>query len=540
MEKIKEKVKKLNPDKVFEIFLEKFDTNKRIAFFTVLIIGIITHITMITEMIMSQDGLWNSIQYYRPGNWELTLGRWGIALIERFNFFMAIPTVCTISCILCMAVVAVLLIDIFQLKSKISIIFTSSILVLTPTFTATIIYIYTALAYCANFLIATLIVWFIYRFKYKKIGYVLATLCFTLVISIYQSYVGVTFGLCIMITILELIKNEKKLKEIFIQLVKIAIIVLIGAILYFIITKILVVKYNLNFANYKNFNDNLSVNMIIGNLGNAIKSAYKDFFEFFLGDSIVHNSNYRRELFYGAFFIASTIITIIAISSIKEKEKSKKIIRCILTCLFVFVIPLALNSVDLIIVNYKTYALTSPQMILIVPFIFAIFEYVDKGILLKWIAIISCLYALVTYYIAINTTYAAMKLSYNQAYSTTVRILDRIETTEGYRKDLPILFGGIIGNDNYPRRSTLYNYTIGSITINPVFHDTYHGAAGTWVKFIQIFFGLNLDLCNEQEYYSIVKSEEYKQMGCFPEENSVKIINSIVVVKFYDEVKLPY
>ena len=40
---------------------------------------------------------------------------------------------------------------IFDLKNKVSIIFTSLILVLTPTLTATLLYIYTSFAYCFNF-----------------------------------------------------------------------------------------------------------------------------------------------------------------------------------------------------------------------------------------------------------------------------------------------------------------------------------------------------------------------------------------------------
>ena len=137
MEKEKKKIKILTPDEAFEKFLNWFDSNKKMAFFVALIVGIISHITMITETIMSQDGLWNSMEYFRPGEWEVSLGRWGIEIIERATQFIAIPTINTIFCILMMAITAVFVVDLLDLKSKTSIVITSLAFVLTPTLVAT-------------------------------------------------------------------------------------------------------------------------------------------------------------------------------------------------------------------------------------------------------------------------------------------------------------------------------------------------------------------------------------------------------------------
>ena len=55
------KIKIITPESALEKFLKWFDKNKRLAFIIVILVGIITHITMITETIMSQDGLWNRL-----------------------------------------------------------------------------------------------------------------------------------------------------------------------------------------------------------------------------------------------------------------------------------------------------------------------------------------------------------------------------------------------------------------------------------------------------------------------------------------------
>ncbi len=533
------KIKIITPESALEKFLKWFDKNKRLAFIIVILVGIITHITMITETIMSQDGLWNSIDYSRPGAWEKTLGRWGIELIERFNYFISIPTVSTISCILVLAISAVLITDLFDFKSKISVIFTSLILVLTPTLTVTLIYIYTSFAYCFNFLISTLVVWFIYKFKYKKLGIFLSSLCFMLSLSIYQSYIGVSIGLCVMISIIHLLKNEKTIKEILINILKTASSVIIGGILYYIATMIILNISNLELSAYKGA-QNISILGILAGLKTTILQTYKDFFTFFLGDTIIYNTNYRRELMYFVFFIVMAVSSIVALVSIKEDNKKLKVIRILLSVLFLILIPLALNIIDILIVGTQMYSLTTVQMILIIPFSFAIFEIINKGIILKWVAILSCVVIMGTYYIADNTSYAALKLTYNQAYSTIMRVMDRIETTEGYYKGYPIVFGGIIGNDNYPRNSALYTYTVDSIFRAPAFHGTYSGAIGTWAKFIRIFYGLDVPLASAEKYAEIVTSDEFKQMGIFPDEDSVKVIDGHMVVKFMEEPWLPF
>ena len=535
----KKKFKITSPEEALTKFLNWFDSKKQLAFLVTLIVGIITHITMITETIMSQDGLWNSMDYYRPGAWEATLGRWGIVIIERINYFIAIPTISTITCIILMAISAVFIVDLFNFKSKISVIAVSLILVLTPTLTVTLLYIYTSVAYCFNFLISVLVIWFLYKFKYKKIGFALSTICFMFSLSIYQSYIGVSIGLCAMLTMLDLLKSEKSVKEILFDVLKAVISVLIGAVLYYIATMIILNVLNLELSNYKG-SQSISITQIIFNLPTTIIQSYKDFFEFFLGDKIIYNTNFRREIINGVFLILFGIALIIAISKIKDENRKMKIIRIILSSLCILVLPICLNIIVVLIVGTAMYSLTTVQMILIIPLAFSIFEIIDGFEIVKWGAIFTCIAIFGTYYLTDNASYAALKLTYNQAYSTTIRIMDRVENTEGYVFGMPMLFGGIIGDYNFVRTSYLYNFVAEPIVRNPTFHGTYSGSVGTWTKFIKVFLGLDVPACSAEDYNRIVQSDEYKNMNNFPYENSTKVIDGIMVVRLIDSPDLAY
>lgn len=530
------KEKLLSPDEIFEKFLKWFDSNKRLAFLTVIILGFITHITMITETIMSQDGLWNSMKYSSAGDWELTLGRWGIPLVEFFNYYLKIPTIATISCIITMAITAIFLVEIFDFKSKISIIITSSILILTPTFTATMLYVYTSFSYCFNFLIAVLAIWFLYKFKNKKLGFIFSSLCVMFCFSIYQSYIGITIGLCLILTIINLIDEKSNVKNIVFDVLKTAGAVIVGGILYYIVTNILLKISGFELSAYKNTNS-VGIADIFLNLKNSIIQTYKDFGIFFMGDSVIYNANYKRDILYFIFFVLFAIMLCIKTLKIKTEKAS----RFILTAISFLFLPIVLNIADVLVPQTKIYILTAVQMILIIPFVFAIMESIDKKYILKYGVILCTFVILITYYFSAHTSYTALKLTYNQAIATTIRIMDRIETTPGYDKDMQIIFGGIVGNNNFPRTSNLYGFTIGESANNVVFHGTYGGQNGTWENYLKVFLGLDVKFCEDEVYREIVTGDVYRnEMDVFPAENSIKIIDNIIVVKLSEEPPLPF
>ena len=528
-------------DEFGSMFKSWFDRDKIIAFITCLILGIITHILMITSTIMSQDGLWNSIRFAKPGDWETTLGRWGIMIVEKLNFYLAIPSITTISCIFVMAVVSAFIVDLFGLKKKSHIVLTSAALAVAPTLTITMLYIYTALAYSMNFLLAVLVIWFIYRFKYKKIGYILAAICFILSLGIYQSYIGVTIGLCIMLEIIALIRNEKDFKKSFIDIVKSAIIVVVAATAYYLFTNFILSLKKLELSSYNGANETNIYIMFLG-LKNTLITTYKDFALFFLGNKIVYNKVYSRDIAYFLFFMITAIfglIKLINIGECKDMMTKDKALKIALIIFLLVCLPIGLNIIDIIAVNTEIYALTAAQLILVIPFCLAIIESEERLPILRICSILCVTFIVFTYFISDNVTYTVKKLTYNQAYSTTSRIIDRIENLQGYDKNLPVMIAGIVGNDNYPRTNDLYNYSLCDISNSTVFHFTYGGMVETWRNFIKIFFGLDIPMCDENTFYRISQSPEFRSMGVFPAPNSVQIVHGIVVVKLHENPPLP-
>ena len=518
---------------------EWFDSKKKLAFITALIVGILTHITFITEMIMSQDGLWNSMDYSVPTAWELALGRWGIFLADKVVNYLAIPNITAVVGILLTAISATLIVDLLKLKNKITIFLSAAALAVSPCLAATLLYVYTSVAYCVAMLLSVITVCLIFSKKRKALGFILAIITFTISLGVYQSYIGVTIGLTVIRLIRDLYDKEIKIRWFFIHGIMMVLVVIIGGVLYSHITNKVLENEHTNLASYKGL-ETISIQNTIDSLPKSIPNIYEDFRNFYLSDEILKNTNYSRQEFYKIMFIATIILELIAIISNKIWKNP---FRVLFIAIMTVILPIALNAVELLATETRAYLLTAAQLILIIPFAALICELAgNKGtFIFKWASIISIFLILFTYYLADNTSYMVLKLRYEQAYSTTIRIMDRIEQAEGYSPEKPLMFAGIINDNNrqFLPAHKLSEYTLGAMFTNPVFHGSYSGMEGTWTKYINTFMGLNVQFCNNTSYNDVVNSDAFKEMNIFPEENSVKEIYGVMVVKLSNDPVTP-
>lgn len=537
------KCKLKSPEEVFDFFKMYFTKERINIFILTFILGIIAHFLLLSNLIFSQDGLLH-ILHYSAGGYEASLGRWGIDLFDSIRFNIAIPFLTTLISILIMSFISNFLIDIFEIKNRIFKIFTVLAMVLSPCLCMTLLYVYTADVYFYSMFFAVFTVYAFYKIKNKKLGTFIGILSFILTLSTYQSYIGITISLILMLAIRKIITQEKStikvVKDLFIK----ALILIFSAILYLIITKILLDIWNLEMSTYGGVN-NISLNTIIISFITSIKNAYLGFIKYFFADGIILNRTYKREKLYLIFFIISILASILLFWEKYKKENNKKdlIIRYLISMLFIVCLPLALNIVLVIAPGNEIYYLTATQMFLVIPFLLSIFELIEnKNVLtniLHWGLVIILAIIMVTYFISIIVTYQTAELTYNQAQSIANRILDRMEEYPGYRSGMNKLFAGVIDDLNFPKTLDIYNFAVTNSLKGSIFHGTYMGQEGTWRNFINTFCGTDISFCKDYEYYTIINTEEFKQMDIFPGENSVKMINDVMVVKFTDNPSLP-
>ena len=540
---MRENIKKIvkSPEEVLENVKKYFTKDRKFVFLLSFILGIITHFILLSNLIFSQDGLLNGI-HYTAGNYEASLGRWGINIFDSIRNNIAFPFITTMISIIILGFVNILLIDLFEIKGKIFQILTIFALVVSPSLCMTLLYVYTADVYFYSLFFSVLTVYSMYKIKNKKIAFFIGMISFVLMLATYQSYMGVTVGLIIMLEIKNLLTDKSCLNTL-IDLLKKLIILAVYVVIYYIITLLILKINNLTMSTYGGLNG-IGIVSIFSSLNLSVKNAYLAFIKYFFADGVILNRTWNRHNLYIYFFIIYALIMLILfLKGIHKKGKKEFISKFIFACILIFILPIALNLVVIAAPGNEIYYLTSTQMTLIFPFVFIIVQLLDENEIfakiLKWGITIITIIILMTYFLSIIVTYETTELSYNQAKNIVERVVLRMEDCPGYHAGMKNLFAGIIDDVNFPKTMDIYNYTVANSLRASLFHATYWGHEATWRNFYNLFLGMNIEYCNDYEYFTIINSDEFKEMDIFPGKNSVKIINDIMVVKFTDNPENP-
>ena len=532
-----------SPEYVLEKVKKYFTKERKTIFLWTINLGIITHFLLLTNLIMSQDGLLMGI-HYTAGLYEASLGRWGIDIIDSIRNNIAIPFITTLISIFIMGFINILLIELFEIKSPIFKFFTILSVVASPGLCMTLLYVYTADAYLFAMLFSVFSAYSLYKIKPKKLSITLSIISFVLALSIYQSYMGITVGLIAMISVKKLLTKDNQLIEVIKDIALKALIIFISALIYFILTKIILKIKGIQMSGYGGL-DKISPLTILSTIIPSITTAYISFLKYYFADGIIFNRIWERDRFYLYFFaLFGLSIIILFIKKVMNSESKKDtFLKFILAGIIICLLPIALNLVVILAPGNEIYYLTSTQMMLMFPFVFTIFELMNNQEtitnIIKWgISGISVI-LLSSYVLTCIVTYQTLELSYNQAKSMLNRVIEEMEECENYEYDMPVLFAGIIDDFNFTKTLDLYEYSINNILKISIFHGTYQGLQGTWSNFSNLFLGKDLNFCDDYQYYTIVNSDEFKQMSTFPGKDSIKIISGIMVVKFTDQPQLP-
>lgn len=101
------------------------------------------------------------------------------------------------------------------------------------------------------------------------------------------------------------------------------------------------------------------------------------------------------------------------------------------------------------------------------------------------------------------------------------------------------MIAGILSDENFKRDAAYQAYTLNDIVTGPIFHSSYAGGQECWRKFMLLYLGEDLHFCEPLKYLEVVSSDEFKNMNIYPNENSVQIIDGVMVVKMTDNPPIP-
>lgn len=486
------------------------------GFLATWILGLLAHAYRFFNFLPTWDSMFN----FKGTGATFYSGRCFLGFFSGLSSEYDMPWVNGALSLFYISIVVVLLIDMFQVKSRLSCILVAGLIVSFPTTTSTFAYMFTADGYMAAFLLSVLGVYLTYKIKH---GIWAGIVCIGLSMGTYQAYISVTLVVIMMIVIMDMMFEGKSFKQMFLDDWKYLILVLGGAIFYKVVDSIINAYYGITLTSYQG----------IGSMGILTLGQYKQALHktlscladlWYLKTGIQEANHYAYANLIVILFVAATTVFLVI-----KNRVYKDIPGVIVTFLAAGLLPVVAFAVNFVSADVTYHTL----MEMAVCFVYILLLlYIERG---KWekkagklwktAGLLALVYLVYYNTINANLAYNSMNLSYQKSYAVCGNILDRIQDLDEYPQTAKVAMMG-----------TYHAYSGGVEDLHPdimgVSQDIYLEGDYHYIAMWNYCFGLGFALTSGEEKDAIRATEEYQNMAVYPAKGSVRVINNTIVVKF--------
>jgi len=496
----------------------------RVLFYTV-VIGLIAHGFRLTNRVFCND----SFNYLTTisRSWTTAMGRFLLYLAEEIRGGRELTWLIGIFSIGCIALAAVLITELFDLKEELSLILVSAVMVANPTVAGTFGYMYTADGYFFGMLLSVLAAYLVIK-KKGIFGIISGSLCLVVSLALYQAYLSLTMMLLLIMMMLRLLKEEMTAKEQAREVGRYALMGVISVIVYLILLKIARARGGYDVADYMGQQGigTFSLSAIFS----AVVNSYIEFARYLL---------VRWEwTFYSISNLLIIAVVILQLLRITVRRSLwKKPLRLILVLLYGLLFPIVTHIFLFLSeeVNYITPPMSySMCAVFLMPLILhrecaeddgenaAGSRGTIRGYALYLLLALSC----VNFIIFANRVYESMYHANGQVEKLLLRIEERMEAAEGYSEDAQVM---ILGNryqkPTYPENGPVMFSAVSGLFLS---------FEGEYVRALNWYLSTDYTTIPGEEKSRIVRTEEFSQMEEWPSANCVKTIDGVIVVYLSD------
>ena len=506
------------PEKTLKKLNSYIKPQWKICFFAAILVGVLAHIYKITNWLPN----WDSLVFRYDAQNMLGLGRWFLPVVTAFSSFYDLPFLNGIIAIIFHALSAVVICRIFGVEKKITAFLIGGVVVAFPTVTSVMMYNYVADGYSIAFFLSSLAAFFLTKDKPK---YILAVILIALSSGIYQAYLTVTITIILLKLINEIIFENCEIKVILKKTLFILISGILGVILYSIILKVLLGVFSIELIDYQGVSSSFSLASL-----NLVSSLYlvketfiKCFFDFSFGANVYIVLNAVAFLWAIVLYIGYII-----------KNKIYKNIGKLIA-VGIFAVGLVFGAGALAFINPSIDYHNLMLMGYCIFYIALIILY-EKGkqekceIIKNWAILLIAIGIVFNQIVIANVSYHKAQMAYEKSFGVLVRIADRIEEAEGTEDfDKILVVGSLKDSEDYSVNLTPHITGITDGYIIRADDETVNQSVLT--SALNDYCGKDYDFLSGAEKQKLIETEEIKAMGIWPEKNSVKTIDDIVIVK---------
>ena len=511
-----------SPTDSVKLIKNKIGSTGVAAFFTTLVVGILTHMPALVSEIPNHDGLQS--MYFDQN--MITSGRFFLGLACGISSYYYIPWLTGILAIFYLSIASILLIKVLNVKNPLIAGLMGALLVTFPVIASDFAYVFTMDGYLLGVLLAILSVYLVKNFKY---GFIFGGVALSLSMGIYQAYLPLAIILSMYMVMVRLFEeSDDSVSKRITDSLKYLYMGVIGAGLYYLLLNILLKIQGKELDTYQGI-DSLGATGGF-DLIKTLKSMVSDFVIFSLKGNVLFNNGVTA-----CIFICFMLVSIVSLIALVIKRKLyKNIFFYIALAVFVLIMPLACNVIFVISPEVNYHLLMRYQWVLlyIIGLSLAdktlnLYSFGNMRAGLLWAVLFSSVLASFSFAVQDNIAYSNLHKKYEKTYSYAVRLLDRMETTEGYYPGIPVYMIGVIGDKNYPVTDITGQVTESMIGLNG---DFLIYQPENYALFFKYYLGTEVNFVDINEY-RIYFEDWYQEMPSFPMTGSVVIKDGIMIVK---------
>jgi len=522
---IKEWAKKNPSDFIKEIFDSWFKGHEGESIAVLLTTVIGCFLCYFYEMLYGlgcPDLLCEGLHYYRNADYATSQARWMIRYINILAGKNVVIPALTVS-LYCMmiGISALILCRMLKIEKVLYVVLLTAVMISFPVISHQFAYIYMALAYSFSFLAVVMGVMF--SRKRKVFGFVLAFLCFLMMMGSYQAYIGAASALAIIMLIADVL-SEEKIKNAIVNFLLTAFAGLTAAIADIPFSRLMMRIYN---TGTENRVSDFSFESIRTNIKFSLEYSYKWFFSYFNSEILS-----RGRIYPVIFILIGVLLMISIIIKIKKKEFARALI-CLVASLL---IPLSMNLVLILIPAGGMRDIMRYHYVLIFALLFFLHSNIGSKIynnLTAYVSVLAVCMLLFGNVISANCTTFMYKFTYDYAEKQALLMMEELYDMDGYVPDeTPIVMGGAFSytpvQERYPM---IFRYA--EQEGGPVFWSNIYGMISCRYHFFMDYMGVDAKYFTNGEYLEVINSDEFENMPKWPEKGSIQMIGDKAVIKIW-------
>ncbi|RLQ86682.1 glucosyltransferase domain-containing protein [Planomicrobium sp. Y74] len=507
------------PEELIRKWLTKIKREWKTAFLAAAIFGLLTHLYIFTNYMPHHDGI---LSIYTPQQ-GFEMGRFFLTPFSGIGSYFDLPWLNGMLSVFYLTLTTVALTDLFRLQKTLSIILTAGLLTTFPVITATLSYTFTADGYMAASFVTLLALLLASKYKY---GFVPGAFLLYMGVSVYQANFPFLLTVATVFLINEILSFGISLRKVLSYIARFGLLALIGMGLYYLTFKIYTDVFSGELLEYQGVDEvgNSSAGLL--EIVPLIRSGMVEYF--FRGIPADMPAN----LFEVLNVLLFILIVLAIAAAVVENRIYESGWKLAVVMVLLFSLPFSAYSLFFISPDIWYHFL---MILAVIGFYLLPVVIYDKlkisSILSKvtsWSTVL--LFAVIIFNFAIiaNISYLNMELKFEKSQALALRILDRMEQTEGFDKDTPIAVYGSVPIES--EISTLVRQKIPPLT-GPLqkilLQDARH-----FQSMMDNFFGVPYEfILDEEDLHEIVQSADYEEMEAWPAESSVQMSDGVLIIK---------